>query len=99
MAWTWTTASWRKAAGIGTSFFNKNVSEKFERIETAILQYHRDVPPLLRLRALKDVLDAVQDWWVWKQEDKHGVQSVQSSKTGGKLATKSENVKGTFSKR
>src|SRR5580698_6350882 len=98
MAWTWTTASWRKAAGIGTSFFNKNVSEKFDRIEREITLYQRDVPLLLRLRALKNILDAIQEWWVWKQEDKHGFTSQTSKKTGGdgKLAGKSEDVKSKF---
>jgi hypothetical protein len=104
MAWTWTASSFKTAANVG-EYFGKKTSTQFDAIPVAISRYASNGTNLVRLGQLKDILDAVQAWWVWKQEDKHDHTST-TLKIGGantKIAAKSEDAKGrwrtSFSKR
>lgn len=81
MAWTWTSATFNSAAGVG-KYFGTKTSVEFDAIGPAINQYVPTSTNMTRLIALKNILDQVKAWWVWKQEDKHGFDS-QEFKIGG----------------
>jgi hypothetical protein len=93
MAWSWTAGSWRTYSEEG-KFWR---SSEFNRIETAVGQYSAVAPTLVRLTALKRILDAVSAWRVWKQDKKGKSAGFVSPRTardkGDKIAAKEEQLR------
>ena len=67
MAWTWTSSSWKKASELGKSIR----SSEFTKIGAAVGKYNSsESDPKVKLQRLKEILDAIAEWRIWKQKDK-----------------------------
>ena len=60
-------SSWKKASELGKSV----LSSEFKKIAAAISKYNPAEPDAkVKLIRLKDILDAIAEWRIWKQKDK-----------------------------
>jgi len=94
MSWNWTAATWRAASKEGKSWR----SSEFNRIETAVGRYSQIGSTVVRLTALKAILDAISAWRVWKQDKKGKSVKFASPRDqrdkGAKIAAKEDNLRG-----